>query len=387
MQFMLKGRGYYEFAGVRFLPHKGVIKAGDTNREISLSQIQRNFLLALVERQGVVVTYEELRAQVWSHEPEMSPRVQHTMHVTKGHLVSLLKGSGVRAEFIESVPGIGYRLTSKVMPVDESEEAKEYAADDHRGEDARPSPVTQNDVGEFTHQEPSAILLPSHSHHPIFIMVGSLLYGLLFCIAMLLETAYQFDMYGAPAARMGSIIAVINMAAVALALVLARQRLRQKKGGGLIVGLSMLIAAVVASGWLASQCLPDEPVTLSRLQAQPAFAAFMKNAIVYFLPLGFFFLLVPFYFVAAEELRVRGVFTTVPGDAIFIRPNSLIIVCLVAVVYSLVTTFYLLDNLLPGTYHGLFVSLIFVRFVVYFSLGFGALLWYKLALNKTNVLR
>jgi hypothetical protein len=42
----------------------------------------------------------------------------------------------------------------------------------------------------------------------------------------------------------------------------------------------------------------------------------------------------------------------------------------------------MLDNLQPGKYHGRFVSLIFMRFLVFFRLAVGSTLWYKAALSR-----
>lgn len=122
------------------------------------------------------------------------------------------------------------------------------------------------------------------------------------------------------------------------------------------------------------------PITQATFQAQPALAAFVKNALVYFLPLGFFFLLCPFYFVVAAELKSQAIISAM--DIIFIKPKVLLIISLGGILYSLITTFYMLDNLQPGKYHGRFVSLIFMRFLVFFGLAVGSTLWYKAALSR-----
>lgn len=383
---MPKALKYYVFAGMRFWPDRSVLEVVERGRELSLSQIQRNFLLTLVEKPKRVVTYEELRVKVWPHEPEMTRRVQHTIHVTKGHLIRLLEGGGVRGELIESVSGQGYRLAAEVSLVDEEEKTEDESS-------ARPdsilntSPLAANKPEQLTHQKPPSILNRLLGHHATFIKVSSSLYGLLFLIALLIEIAYQFDSYGLLTVWLGFPIMFINTVAVAAAMILARRRLRVGKSGGLFLGLGILVAAVFGSYMLALLWLPNAPITLTTFQAQPAIAAFLKNAVIYFLPLGFFFLLMPFYFVTASELNAHGVIISLPFDAIFMRPHYLISICLVAVVYSLVSTFFLLDNIQSGVYHGLFVSMVFIRFIVFFGLGLGCLLWYKTALNNIPALR
>jgi hypothetical protein len=163
--------------------------------------------------------------------------------------------------------------------------------------------------------------------------------------------------------------------------------LRAGKGGGLFVGLGILIAAAVGACGLAWLYLPDVPVTLTQFQAQPSVAAFLKNAIIYFLPLGVFCLLMPVYFVAAVDLKARKVIAALPADAVFIHPIFLLSCCLATIVYSLISTFYLLDNLQLGTYHALFVSLIFMRFIVSFGLWLSSILWYKTSLHKARTLQ
>jgi DNA-binding winged helix-turn-helix (wHTH) protein len=379
---MRKDGAQYEFLGVRFLPDMGVIEICETNRKISLSQTHRNLLLALVEKPGVLVTYDELRVRVWPHEPEMSPRVQHTMHVTKGHLIRLLEDSGIKADFIETVPGQGYRLYAEVRTdlEEAGAEGDETGQGDSKGIPL--PPAIPYETERPIDQEPATFFNQLFGRHSTYIMISSFLFGLLFWVALLVETAYRFDVYGLRAIWLGFPITVIDTVAAAAAMALAQKRLRERKGGGLLAGLGILIIAVAGSCWLAWLYLPNAPVTLSRFQAQPAFAAFLKNAIIYFLPLGVFFLLMPFYFVVAVELKARKVITNLPADAIFIHPNFLMAVSLGTVIYSLISTFYLLDNLQTGTYHGLFVSLIFMRFIICFGLVFGSMLWYRTSLNK-----
>jgi DNA-binding winged helix-turn-helix (wHTH) protein/uncharacterized membrane protein len=381
---MRKSDDPYVFAGVRFLPDRWMIEVCETKRKFPLSQIQRKFLLALVEKPREVVTYDELRIQVWPHEPEMDQRVQHTIQVTKGNLSRLLEDNGIKADFIEAVSGQGYRLAADISPVTE-DKTEEETPSHPDGDSFTPAKTLSKETERPIHQEPSTILYRLFGRHLTFILVGSIFYGLLFWIALLLETAYDFDAYGSSSFWLGIPITLINIGAVVAALSLAQKRLRVRKGGGLLVGLIILIFAVIVSCWLASVYLPHEPVTLSRFQAQPASAAFLKNAALYFWPLCVVFILMPFYYVVAVELKAQRIIQAEPADTIFLSPNFLTAVCLAAIIYSLVSTFYLLDNLQTGKYHNFFVSLIFLRFIVSFSLGFGSLQWYKKAISAQHL--
>jgi hypothetical protein len=125
-----------------------------------------------------------------------------------------------------------------------------------------------------------------------------------------------------------------------------------------------------------SYFLPAEPITAARFQTQPAFAAWLKNALVYFLPLGVFFILLPFQIVRARQIDFAPAGSS-PAVLINLRPVHLFALWLVALIYSALTTFYLLDNLRPGRFHNLFVSLVFLRFFVYFGLGLLCFFWFK----------
>jgi hypothetical protein len=218
--------------------------------------------------------------------------------------------------------------------------------------------------------------------HLTFAKITSVLYGFLFWIALILEVAYEFHHYGSFALRLGFLTWVLNSLALSAALALACKRLRERRGDGLFAGLSILILGVIVACALASWSLPNVPITSSTLQAQPALAAFVKNALVYFVPLAVFYLLCPFYFVIAAELKTESLISAVPMDVIFVKPRVLLIISLAAILYSLISSFYMLDHLRPGTYHGLFVSLVFMRFLVFFGLAIGSTLWYRAALSR-----
>jgi DNA-binding winged helix-turn-helix (wHTH) protein len=360
----------YKFAGLIFRPAQREIEIEQTQQNISLSQTVSNLLLALVEKPGEVVTYDELRLAIWPHEPEMSERVRHTMQVTKRQLVKMLHSAAIDPDVIESEPGGGYRLNAKVIV--------DFLAFQLQNRSEQPINDTRSTSRDAPHPLNLKGLLGSHA---VFVVVTSTLYGTLFWVAMLLEVAYQFDVYGDLAVVFGFAAMMINTIALASALRIAENQVQARRKA-LLFGLGILLAGVIASALLASICLPNAPVTLTKLQAQPALAAFVKNVLVYFLPVGVFVLLIPFYFVVSRQAKAAKLIAAMPADALFIPPSALLVVCLATMIYSLVTTFYLLDNLQTATYHGLFVSLVFLRFFTYFGLILGGLLWYRATLNN-----
>jgi DNA-binding winged helix-turn-helix (wHTH) protein len=100
---------------MRFFPNKWQIELRGTENPISLTKVQREFLLTLVKNAKQLVSYDDLRRAVWSHEPEVDQRLIHNMHVTKSKLIGLLDARGVDSSFIESIDGEGYRLNAEVI--------------------------------------------------------------------------------------------------------------------------------------------------------------------------------------------------------------------------------------------------------------------------------
>ena len=283
--------------------------------------------------------------------------------------------------YIQTVSGYGYRFIAKVCVLEQDSSVSPMATDVLQVHPPAPAQTATEELIEPA-REWWRMPLRSLGRHSMFIATSGVSYGLLFWIALTLEIAYRFDLYGLQSLKLGPPLMIINTLALIGALVIARQQLSKGKHGGLFKGITLLVCGVMVSMWLTSMYLPDTPITLSDHQSQPAFAAFLKNAILYFLPLSVLFLLMPFYVVAAIELKAKKVISHLPLDAIFAGPRSLAIIFGVAIVYSLVTTFYLIDHLRTGPYHGLFVSLVFIRFITYFGLGLGSLLWYKGALRR-----
>ena len=83
------------------LRHRIVMLDGQA---ITLSPMQHRLLALLVEHAGVVVSRASILAQIWGHRPETRPR---TVDV---HLNLLRRRLGAYAEYIETVPAVGYRF-------------------------------------------------------------------------------------------------------------------------------------------------------------------------------------------------------------------------------------------------------------------------------------
>ena len=238
-----------------------------------------------------------------------------------------------------------------------------------------------HDVDETTenktipHFEQPVLQTSSNRYHWAFITSASLLYGLLFWTALLLEIAYQFDCFGTNALWLGFPLVLWIAAASFAGLTLTENLVRREKRSAFFVGLAFFVGGTIAACLAMSYFLPNEPITAANFQTQPAFAAFLKNSLIYFLPLGVAFILIPFHFVCVQEtglsktsLSSEAASSVSSSGAINLRPSFLFGLWLFAAVYSIISTFYLLDNLLPEQFHNLFVTLVFLRFFL-FQLG------------------
>src|ERR1044071_6093592 len=131
-----------------------------------------------------------------------------------------------------------------------------------------------------------------------------------------------------------------------------------------------------------------------RVQAYPAQAAYLKDAL-YYLPLWIMFALLPFHAVLSFQRQLknghhrsglnflsgaRDAYS--PRGAPFVRVRHLAILLVTATLASFYLTTNLFDNLRPAQHMNLFVSLVQTRTLCYFALGVGLLLWYAHMLNE-----
>jgi DNA-binding winged helix-turn-helix (wHTH) protein len=360
----------YEFAGLCFFPETMRLEVSENGQKMNLTPTHCRFLLALLEKAQETVSYDELRQSVWLNQKEMTESFKRLIQTTKGDVVKLIRRLGVEADFIESVKGEGYRLNAKVT-------IREISASAAREN------LSANE-NEFAEQPPIKNKNRFFGEHAAFILPVSLFYGLLYWIAMLLEIAYQFDRFRAQTYQIGLPLVLWIGGTMFFGLRWTENSVRKGNRFAFFGGLAFLFAGTILACSAMWFFLPNEPVTAARFQSQPAFSAFLKNSLIYFLPLGVIFVLVPFHFVCvrknAELSRAGG--ETFPRKAVInLRFTHLFGLWSAAAAYSIFSTFYLLDNLLPAEYHGLFAALLFVRFFVYFGLGLACLLWYKSTLN------
>ncbi len=334
----------YKFAEFTLHPAKRILlREGE---EISLIKRDFEVLLLLIENSPQFLSKDHIMNSVWGDT------IVNENSIEKA-ITSLRKTLGddpYKPRFIKTVSKQGYAFIHDVDKKDENVPIPNFE-----------KPIFQK----------------SFSRHTAYILSSSLLYGLLFWIALLLEIAYQFDRFGTTALWLGLPLVLWIAAASFAGLTLTRNAVRREKPNAFFVGLAFFVGGAISACLAMSYFLPNEPITAASFQTQPAFAAFLKNSLIYFLPLGVVFILIPFHFICVQQSEISKTSTFAGKAAVNLRPSFLFGLWLFAAVYSIVSTFHLLDNLLPGQFHNLFVSLVFLRFFIYFGLGLVGLLWYN----------
>jgi two-component system, OmpR family, phosphate regulon response regulator PhoB len=81
-------------------------------REVQMSEMERRFLVFLVERRGSICSRDELLRSVWQYRSGVSSRTLDT------HAKRLRDKLGVAAVLVETVRGVGYRLSDRYAVTD-----------------------------------------------------------------------------------------------------------------------------------------------------------------------------------------------------------------------------------------------------------------------------
>ena len=342
----------YKFAEFTLNPAKRILL--QNGEEISLIKRDFEILYLLIENRPQILSKDHIMNAVWGDTIVAENSIEKAIT----SLRKILGDTAMNSRFIKTVSKKGYVFIHDVYETTEN--------------------IT---IPNF--EKP--ILQKSFSRHLAYILINSLLYGLLFWIALLLEIAYQFDRFGTIALWLGIPLILWIAATSFVGLTWIENLVRQEKRNVLFIGLTFFVGGTILACLAMSYFLPNEPITAASFQTQPAFAAFLKNSLIYFLPLGVIFILIPFHFICVQQSEMLKTFSSSSKmglslsdkGTINLRPSFLFGLWLFTVAYSIFSTFHLLDNLLPGQYHNLFVTLVFLRFFVYFSLGLICIIWHN----------
>lgn len=361
---------FLEFEGLRLYPVEQFLVRLQDDRRYELRKKVCDFLMALLRKPNEIVSYEELRDQVWPEFKDVEA-AKRTMRETKRSLDQLLGDVTKRPKaIIETVSGKGYRLNGVVT----SSLDKASACPD------KP---------EVTSGPLRPLVLPTRQ-----ILLASAVYGLMYVDALQLEIAYQWDVYGSQALTLAPIVFGWVTTTSVVALALDWRFTERGKQFGLLFSASLFAISAALIYLRLLLFLPQGPVTEAIFQTSTGQAAYLKNIGFYFLPLAIAFLVIPFHIIAVLSREVQlgncqkilNAFSHPSGVTsdlgLLISTRLLGIVLLTAGITSLALTYRLFDNLRPSPYLNLFSILATVRVLLYFGFGAECLVWYSLNLSN-----
>jgi hypothetical protein len=231
--------------------------------------------------------------------------------------------------------------------------------------------------------------------HRWHVLLSSGIYAAIFAVTMLVEVAYQFDVYGRQGVTGATLMWLWMVATSLAALTLDWRLVRAGDRRALPLAVGVFSLGVFGAIMISRGFLPDHPVTLlTTSQAAPAQAAYLKS-ILYGLILNVLFWLPPFHFVITlqrelAEGRHRMTLGLLTGDKLSVTPRGAfyprLVALLVCFVLVIVVAFNLHHDLMgklkPDPYFNLFSWLIYARLTCYFALGAEGVAWYARSLNE-----
>lgn len=231
--------------------------------------------------------------------------------------------------------------------------------------------------------------------HLVQACIAALLYGLIYALSVLFEVAYEFQRYGTGALIFAGLFMLPWIVGTCLFAFAADVRVtRHGRPSGLMAAVIVTVASAGLAAVAAWFFLPATPITLSTVPAYPAQAAFVKD-IVYYVPLGVVFVVIPFHFVIVlqhqlQHRRHREVFgilisrasNPLPRGTFYIKVWQLTTILGCAGFASLYLTTHLTEHLRFSGNMALFLTLIHVRTAFYFALALECVVWYGRLLEE-----
>ena len=226
------------------------------------------------------------------------------------------------------------------------------------------------------------------------LLSACVLYALYYSVAFILETAYQYETYGNRALTFAPFVFFWILITSVVGLDTGLKRTSAGSGMGLLLSVSVFVAAAVLLYFASGLFLPNSPITQASFQTYPAHAAFLKN-IYCVLPIAVLFMVVPSHYIVAVESGVinrdwrtqwasrdRVRMTTTPASAVYLKTSWLVGILIGTFLLTFVGSAHLFENLKPNPNMGLFIQLNQWRFVLYFLLALECVLWYQHAQTR-----
>lgn len=348
-------------------------------------------LLVLVRNRGHLVERDQLLSEVWSDVFVEEGNITWTI----SQLRKALGDSPSEPQYIETVPGRGYRFIAPVRELPEVEaEPADKSDTDREAKSLVPDPVGDDSMSVHSLSAEVAVTVLPFRGHLLHILISSSLYASLYTGALFLEVAYRFDQLGPAAVRLAPWLFTWMCGTSILGLWLGRARTREGKSGQLAASLGVFIGAAFLPYVMLGRFLPSESVTDANFQTYTAHVAYLKS-VCYFLLLAVSFMIIPFHLVVAlrRELRkgnyqlvaelLRGKrSSTPPSGALYLKVWWLGAILLSSAVLALVLTAHLFENLKSGPHMNMFMQMAQWRLILFFLLGAECLAWYYHSLNE-----
>lgn len=373
-----------------------------------------DLLVVLVRRRGRLVRKEELLGEGWPDAMVEEGNISYNIHLVR----KALGDSAAKACYIKTVLKQGYRFVAQVEELsaevatteaDLAADAEEWSSPETRDAAAEPF----NEIGAYADgggtELPPEVLprtlpvqratggdapTPLFGGHLCHVLASCTLYALLYPVALLVEVAYQFDKFGAPAMRIAPWVFCWIMLTSSVGLAADWRWARRGEAKGLALCLLVFVGAAVALYVALGKFLPGAIVTEARFQTYTAHGAYLKS-VYYFLPLAVLFLILPFHFVVSTQRELQaggaravldvllgGRQATPPAGSIYLRVRWLGLALAVAALVSLAVLAHLFENLLPNEHLNLFIQSVQWRTLLYFGLGLECLAWYYSSLGR-----
>jgi hypothetical protein len=211
---------------------------------------------------------------------------------------------------------------------------------------------------------------------------------------LLVEVAYKWDVYGV----VGWKLALLAFYWIFFTSILGHAAVWKLsfsgRGGGLVLFSFIVVAAAAILFGGVCSFLPNYPITQARFQTYTAQAAYLKS-VSYFLVLAILFMILPFAFTIALQRELRsghsdlvkqllkgGKRAITPSGTIYPRLWVLTLLLATLGTIALFLTHNLFENLTVDRYTNLFQVLIYIRLLLYFTLGAECLTWYYWTMNE-----
>lgn len=352
-------------------------------------------LTFLIENRGQVVTRDQLRSAIWDGLSVSDPAVEHAVNKVR----RALGDDPANPTFIQTLWGKGYIFVADIAePVSLPALPKPVPAASNMPSIADPAEnpaLPEQPITTLTAMDAQrgSTRFPEHS---VQLGFACLLYSGLYAISLLVETAYAFERYR-NSLGWGASAIFLWVFSTTIAAFWSDWRLTRKGDShGLTVAILIMTASAGALFLGLGSFLPGSTITLFSFQGFTAHAAYFKSE-SYFLILVIALLALPFHFIVRvqHEMRAGRVETarsllsrrnTSPSTPVIIypRPSVMLVLLIVAGLWSLFSVAHIFEHLLPSPYMGRYMNLLQVQRLVYFALGFECLAWYYISLGRLD---